>query len=154
MSKNRPKVSIEQDVRADPVYLDRGYVVPARWQAHAEIPDSPAVVDFTIEIVDRRALATDLSIHSPEGISWDLLATLPIRDMVGTACLAVMRRVKVDGEATSLVDVAEDDPEALDVIRRLIGYKLRPLEIERSASLTARAGIRASGEVVKRRRTT
>jgi hypothetical protein len=61
-----------------------------------------------------------------------------------------MWRTTVTGGKSVLERVAEDSDELHGIVRELVGY--RPTLYERSASITARAGSRTSGQVVKGRR--
>jgi hypothetical protein len=159
--RDEPVVSVEltarewEDALSDPVYLSHGYILPRRWSAHALMPDG-IEVDLVVEVVAEaagdRARTTDVAVHSAHGISWDTLARLPVRNLAATACREAMWRTTVTGGKSVLERTVEDSDELHEIVRGLVGY--RPTLYERSASLTARAGIRTSGEVVKRRRTT
>jgi hypothetical protein len=110
-------------------YLASGFVVPRRFPAHVEGPGGESV-DFTVVVEDGRARATELAVRSKAGIEWQTLGSLPVRNLVATACWAAMWRTKVESGKSSLVQALDRSPELLDVLRDLVGYKVESRLLE------------------------
>jgi hypothetical protein len=113
-----------------PVYLDAGHVLPRRWRASAVMPDGTEL-ELVVAVEDRdgrpRARAAELVIRSEDpGVSWELMSTIPVRNLVATACLAAMWKTRIEAGKTELVRVVpvKDPAELYEILRRLVGYRV------------------------------
>ena len=87
--------------------------------------------DVEIEIGDGpRAVARRVSVSTgrPGGVLWNIMSRVPVRDLVGTACLMVLHRGRPtpDGK-TGWMPIGPDDVDAADelqqIVRDLVGYR-------------------------------
>jgi hypothetical protein len=108
----------------DAVFVDAGYVMPrtiegAVWDGEEGLT---AVVD--IEIVDKRALARRVAITSADGVSSTTLRKIPVRDIVATACLNELWKVRPgdDGQLAPWKPERGDADEVRRIIQGLVGY--------------------------------
>ena len=121
----------------DPVFLAGGFAIPRGFTAHGEHPTDGTRADVEIEIGDGpRAVARTVSVSTdrPGGVLWNTMSRVPVRDLVGTACLMVLHRGRPtpDGNTGWLPigpDDAADADELLQIVQGLVGYRPEMLEV-------------------------
>ncbi|SRR6266542_4093063 len=120
----------------DPVFLAGGFAIPSEFTAQTEGPDGTAV-DVDIQIDQRpRAVARKVSVTAggPGGVLWTTMSRVPIRDIVGTACLTALHRGQPtkDGKTTwhqvGPADTAASE-RVRQVVQELVGYRPQTLEV-------------------------
>lgn len=117
----------------DPVILAGGFALPRGFTVHGEHPSDGTRADVEIEIETSgprpRAVARRVSVSTdrPGGVLWNVMSRVPVRDLVGTACLMVLHRGQPapDGK-TGWMPIGPQDVDAADellqIVRDLVGY--------------------------------
>jgi hypothetical protein len=112
---------------------DRMLFVPERFEAEAlfypwsDAGSTQVWLRFTVEVGEPgRARCVELAIRTKEGINWDVLRVIPVRDLVATACRAVLWGLEASGDTLRWVRpdefTEEEQPEILKTVRELVGY--------------------------------
>jgi hypothetical protein len=124
-------------VAEDPVFLAGGFAIPRGFTAHGEHPTDGTRADVEIEIGDGpRAVARRVSVSTDRagGVLWNTMSGVPVRDLVGTACLMVLHRGRTtpDGKTGWLPigpDDADDADELVQIVQGLVGYRPEQQEV-------------------------
>jgi len=139
------KVSLDWKIaKAMPVPLADGFAIPESFGVRAVIEDPrlgtiTAAFPVVVEGGRARVRSIEVSTDRANGIGYDVLRAVPIRDIVAHACSEVLLRVEVTGnrsakmtpvlrlfdtdeaEAT-LAELGMDEPAA-QAIRTLVGWR-------------------------------
>jgi hypothetical protein len=140
--QQRGKVTVNVADRTDRVFIDN-YSVPRRFDVNAVLVDG-VTADIRVEIADRRARARRVAVEVDrrEGVVYQVLAALPLKDILGSALLPLIWRTEVqpDGKPDFRLPGANDQEyaEAWALMRRLVGYAPDPEGLEAEVVKVAR----------------
>lgn len=133
--RKKPRGRVRTTVPDPEDFVSREFVgsfsLPRRLRAQAELPSGvEAVVEIRVE--NGRARAEAVTVRHPRGVGWTALATVPVRDIVATACLSSLMRTVVLPDGTARLEPVrrEDWREVRDVVRALVGYAPRTEGLE------------------------
>lgn len=114
-----------------PIPLGEGFAIFPRFEVAAEVTDEDwgtIRVSFPVEVTDGRALVKQVTVGTdrPTGIGYNVLKSVPVRDLLAQSCREVMWRVSFStGETARLKELESEDPAASEVIRKLVGWRKR-----------------------------
>ncbi len=127
MAKTKGKVHTEWEL-LELEHVAPGYMLPRELHAAAELSDG-SQVEVDIAVSDGRAVARKVSVETAGGVTAAALRLVPIRDVVATACLDGLQRVKVKpGGVVELVGIGREHVDAVrQIVQKLVGYvEVRP----------------------------
>ncbi|HXF71948.1 MAG TPA: hypothetical protein VNO79_04970 [Actinomycetota bacterium] len=134
-SRKKARGKVRTTVPDPEHFVSREFVgpfsLPRRLRAHAELPGGvEAIVEIAVS--GGRARAEAVTVRHPRGVGWTALATVPVRDIVATACLSTLMRTVVLPDGTARLEPVgrEDWRAARDAIRGLVGYAPRTEGLE------------------------
>lgn len=134
-SRGRVRAWYLMELLEDPVWLEGGFAAPRRFPAEAELPDGTRV-RIQIELERGRARAKELTVRNDAGIGYTALAGIPVRDIVATALLIATMKAHATSGGIQFVHPSPDDGPLLgELIRRLVGYRPRLLEMADAADV-------------------
>jgi hypothetical protein len=129
--KGRVSTRVNPEVLLDPatfpVHVAGGFALPRSFGASAELNDQPGVgIDVEIQVEGDHAVPLSVTVTTKDGVSWEILSRIPVRDIVGTACLAEIRRARRQDDGSFVwVPVGAGDVDATDEIRAAVQALVR-----------------------------
>jgi hypothetical protein len=105
------------------VFVADGYMAPSSFRVQRDLGKG-LMVTIDVEIEGKRAISRRVVVEDPKGVSSIALRRVQVREWVAEDLLQLLRRLAVYGDGTMRPkQIAESQiDEALDIIRRLVGY--------------------------------
>jgi hypothetical protein len=112
------------------------FVIPNRLTATAELPEgTTAVVEIEISEGRARPRSVCVSTDRPAGVGWATLSRVPVRNIVGFACLDTLAQARTlkDGTTLKITPLGKDaNPEEVQAaVQKLTGYSPKVDDLER-----------------------
>jgi hypothetical protein len=102
-----------------------GWLLPGRLTARSEGDGKSVRIEIEVSGGKARAKEVTVSSDRPHGVGWSVLATLPVRNIVATACLDALRRAEPGDEGTLHLSAPrkQDADEVRRIVQGLVGYR-------------------------------
>jgi hypothetical protein len=106
------------------IFVADGYVAPNSFQVRRDHLGKELVVTIDVEIQDKRVISKRVLVEDPKGVGQLTLRRVQVREWVAEDLLDLLRHARVQPDGTLRLEriSGNEIDEAVEIIRRLVGY--------------------------------